>query len=123
MGVGVCIGRNHSVHRVCIPTVVVRCRSPRRWKVDGGIKVSADGKPRSAAKILSHPGVTVHDLEQIAEKTQNSDPTSAAHLQVDPEAVEAVQVECKYVDYLREQAADMEKYRLAVSTHLKLPEG
>lgn len=42
-------------------------------------------------------------------------------LRIDPEAANTVQIECKYHDYLKRQSEDMEKYRLAVSTHLELP--
>ena len=81
------------------------CGRPRRWQVDGGIGVSADGRPRTAAKILSNPGVTIKDLERIADSTVAAAATAAAsgettagaaaepaHLRVDPEAIEAVQV-------------------------------
>lgn len=87
--------------------------------------------------------MSIEDLQRIADNTvkaANANESSASaevsksyqrnyadatpvQLNIDPEAVEAVQVHCKYVDYLKAQAADMERYRVAVSTHLELPPG
>ena len=91
---------------------------PKEWQVEAGVVVSADGRHRSASKILSHPGVTIKQLEQVAAKSD-----TGVQLKVDAEAVEAVQVQCKYNDYLKAQAHDMKKFQLAVSSRLTLPPG
>merc|ERR1711871_375497 len=97
---------------------------PKEWEVYGGIAVSADGVRRSAANMLRHPGVTLDQLETIAAKNiDNINLVDCPVLMVDPEAAEAVQVQCKYADYLKAQAEDIEQFRLAVSARLKLPSG
>ena len=93
-------------------------RRPKEWQVEAGVVVSSDGRHRSASKILSHPGVTIKQLEQVAAQSDRG-----VQLKIDEEAVEAVQVQCKYNDYLKAQAHDMKKFQLAVSSRLTLPPG
>lgn len=97
---------------------------PKEWQVNGNIAVTADGVRRSAANMLRYPGVTVDRLQKIAgQMFTPKDGETSPLLQVDPEAIESVQVHCKYADYLKAQAEDIKQFRLAVSAHLKLPPG
>jgi len=77
--------------------------SPQQW-AQRGIVVKEDGSYRSAAKVLSTPGVTLTMLLGAIPALQKVAALS-------PISQEQLEVQCKYRDYLRRQAKDVAQFR------------
>jgi tRNA uridine 5-carboxymethylaminomethyl modification enzyme len=76
-----------------------------------GIEINRDGRRRSAFELLAFPGVTIARLAAVWPELGHLDPPIAAQLEVDG----------RYAEYVRRQAADVEA--LKRDEALRLPEG
>lgn len=86
-------------------------------RVDNMMLFSGDGKPRSAAMVLSMPHTTLSEVLDImndqAGRASNGGEGEGDNVgevfSVDPAAFDTVEASCKYDVYLQKQQDDMER--------------
>ena len=76
-------------------------RAPPTLLARHGFDIAQDGVPRSAARLLSYPGITLDRLTVLWPALGD----------IDRSIAEQIEIECRYAAYLDRQGADIEAFR------------
>jgi len=76
-------------------------RAPPTLLARHGFDIAQDGVPRSAARLLSYPGITLDRLTGLWPALGD----------IDRSIAEQIEIECRYAAYLDRQGADIEAFR------------